>query len=441
MSDSVALVVLDTLRKDSFDEHFSWLDGLSFQNALSPSHWTTPVHASIFAGAYSTEVGVHASNPTFNPDVATLAEKLSEAGWTCQGYSANGNVSPSANFDRGFDTFTAKGYHSESDIFDWGTFTAGAENSGWTRYLRAIKDVVQSDCDTVPSLYRGMRMKYDDVRYGGSPDLTVEDALEYVETEDFSDNEFLFVNLMEAHPSYSPPSEYQTVEPIFVNSIDALAATLCPDTHPVNDSQFRQTYEDSVRYLSEYYQKIHETLLDDFDYVITVSDHGESFGTDGIYGHIPSLLPQIVHVPLVISGDVENRNSATSVSLLDINQTISDIAGVEDPPRGQNLLEAESERYVSEAHGISQWQRKGLEQKDVPDDRLDTIENVRRGIALKEYYGYESLFDGWVHSRGNHPAPQEDLMDIVSTFSDLHSGSEQELSGEVRSQLQDMGYL
>lgn len=55
---NIALIVLDTLRKDSFDEHFDWLPGRRFENAWAPSHWTVPVHASLFTGHYPSEVGV-----------------------------------------------------------------------------------------------------------------------------------------------------------------------------------------------------------------------------------------------------------------------------------------------------------------------------------------------------------------------------------------------
>jgi arylsulfatase len=43
---SVAVVVLDTLRYDTFEEAFDWLPGRRFTQAYAPSHWTIPVHGS-----------------------------------------------------------------------------------------------------------------------------------------------------------------------------------------------------------------------------------------------------------------------------------------------------------------------------------------------------------------------------------------------------------
>lgn len=54
---SVALVVLDTLRKDTFDRHFKWLPGVNFEDAYAPADFTTPVDGSMFTGLYPSEHG------------------------------------------------------------------------------------------------------------------------------------------------------------------------------------------------------------------------------------------------------------------------------------------------------------------------------------------------------------------------------------------------
>lgn len=71
---NVAVVVLDTLRKDAFDRHFEWLPGLQFDNAWSSSHWTVPAHGSMFTGKYPSETGVHAKNVLLDCEQPVLAE-------------------------------------------------------------------------------------------------------------------------------------------------------------------------------------------------------------------------------------------------------------------------------------------------------------------------------------------------------------------------------
>lgn len=437
MSDSVAIVVLDTLRKDAFDEFFDWLPGLSFERALSPSHWTTPVHGSLFTGAYSSETGVHAHNPTLDCPQPTLAEKLSQSGWTCRGFSANGNVAPSTNFDRGFDEFTAKGYHSSADIFEWQNFVN--KSQGLHRYPLAFWSCVTGNCDTLPSIRRGVQIKYDQLRHGGPPNLTAGDAHEFLVETDFGDREFLFLNLMEAHDSYTPPSEYQTIEPLDVDSIRALTAVLDPG-ESIDGDRYRQSYKDSVRYLAEKYRSIHGILTENFDYVITVSDHGEAFDNDGIYGHIPSLIPEIVHVPLSIWGaDVEGGVCDKAVNLLDIHRTVADITGVANPPHGQNLLETDGRATLTEAHGVSEWQREALLENNVGTDRLENLNELRRGIQGKQYFAYESIFDGWVEN-GQIESVKKTIESLVDTLDEREDSADQ-IPEKVRTNLENMGYV
>ena len=79
---SVAIVVLDTLRKDTFDRYFEWVEGTVFDNAYSTSHWTVPAHASLITGKYGSEVGVHGKSRMFDYPGDTIVEKLQESGYT-----------------------------------------------------------------------------------------------------------------------------------------------------------------------------------------------------------------------------------------------------------------------------------------------------------------------------------------------------------------------
>lgn len=102
---NIALVVLDTLRKDAFDQHFDWLPGIQFQNAWSPGAWTIPAHAALFGGAYPSELGVYAKTQSLDCDRRVLAEALSDKDYQTRAFSANANISSAFNFDRGFDAF------------------------------------------------------------------------------------------------------------------------------------------------------------------------------------------------------------------------------------------------------------------------------------------------------------------------------------------------
>ena len=69
---AIAVVVLDTVRRDAFDEYFDWLPGRWFERAYSTSHRTVPAHASLFTGTYAGEIGVGGGNEHLTFDGRTL---------------------------------------------------------------------------------------------------------------------------------------------------------------------------------------------------------------------------------------------------------------------------------------------------------------------------------------------------------------------------------
>lgn len=140
---SVALVVLDTLRKDAFDEYFGWLPGTRFENAYSTSGWTVPAHGSLFTGRYPSESGVYAKFETLSPSDPVLAESLSRAGYTTRGFSANANISDAFNFTRGFDEFhhSWRGERRHEGVVDWGEFVSRTADMGPEKYVGAPKGV------------------------------------------------------------------------------------------------------------------------------------------------------------------------------------------------------------------------------------------------------------------------------------------------------------
>ena len=108
---NILLVVWDACRYDYAVEHASFLNelassNLSFENAVAPSPWSLPSHASIFTGEYPHE---HGSN-RFGDSVDTpLVTELSDRGYTTYGVSANGFASQRTGFHEEFDEFRYTG--------------------------------------------------------------------------------------------------------------------------------------------------------------------------------------------------------------------------------------------------------------------------------------------------------------------------------------------
>ncbi len=121
----IILLLIDTLRPDHMScygyarKTTPVIDslagkGLIFENAIAPSSWTVPCTATILTGLQPQRHGcvqgiLHDKQVLrqhqLHPGLATLAEKLLEAGYDTFGYSANSHITQAMGFGQGFNVF------------------------------------------------------------------------------------------------------------------------------------------------------------------------------------------------------------------------------------------------------------------------------------------------------------------------------------------------
>lgn len=441
----VALVVLDTLRKDRFDRYFDWLPGIHFENAYSTANWTAPAHASLFTGYYGSEVGVSAKSRDFDSETLSLPEVLSDSGYRTRGLSANHNVSTENNFDRGFNEFVGPSelFNPDVDsIFKIEEFTKRTECTGIKRYTQAVKEIVFGSYDTIDSLRYGIAAKFQlDNLTRSVDDDGASTVLDYVREQHWEDDEFLFVNLMEAHTPYNPPEEYKTVN-------NSVTITLKDTFEGVDDPERVKTaYDSSAAYLSDVYKDIFEELSEEFDYVITLADHGEMLGEHDLWNHTYGLYPEVTHVPLVISSTNDSGQSVNDspVSLLDVHKTILDITGREAPSRGQSLLEGTEPRdTLLEYRGLISIAKRRLEDSGVSAEQIEEYDSDLSALSGRNL-SYSVFSDGdVVYSDGSTPDDAlerlEQLEADLDTDNQISDSEDEEFSDEVLSRLEDLGY-
>lgn len=427
---NVALVVLDTLRKDYFNEYFDWLPGTRFENAWSTSHWTASAHASLFTGKYPSEIPVTKKAESFPASERSLVEQLSDRGYRTRGFTSNIFMSRAFGFDRGFEQMEESWRVKqipEADVFDWGAFVSEHRDDGPMRYLKALYSCLADDSETLPSLRHGAVVKLNDLGYLMDEDEGSRSALEYLRGLRFdATGEFLFVNLMEAHAPYDPPEEYKTVERPEINKRRPTV------TGGYDDPEWPRTaYEDAVRYQSDVYEEIFDELRRSFDVVITFADHGEMLGEDGTWLHWVGIRPEVTHVPLVVSGDVDVPDSESVASLVDVHATIAELADVDDGPRGASLLSsAERDRRLVEYRGLAQRRRNVVEKLGEDPDPFDVD---LFGLAEDDYH-FET-FDGFSGAEDRQPVLEELVEEL-----DLRSGVERRASDSVVEHLEALGY-
>lgn len=430
---NIAVVVLDTVRYDSFLEAFDWLNGHYFTRAYSTSHWTIPAHASLFTGQYPSSVDVHGHDPALDCPEQTLAEAFREAGYRTRCLSANAQLNQYEGWERGFEHFdrTANLGRTDDEVFDWEAHIERT-SPGIGRHLTGLFGCISRDVDTWRSLRYGLDLVRTPSYDGGA--AAVRDRLREMS---FEDQEFLFVNLMDAHTPYRPPPGES--DPVNVVVADALADEID------DPARLRAAYHASISHLAARYREIHELLREGFDYVITLSDHGELLGEHGLWNHSVSLHPELVHVPLVISGQaVTPAVSHDVVNLLDIHRTVAALADVPIESNGRNLLEPVSPRDLRvESHGLlpfhrGQFERKGLSTEEYERWRAPLCGFLTPGGA----YCYEAT-PSTVRTLGDVDAETaERRLDIVRSHLEVPAsdGSQPDVTDEVKSRLEELGY-
>jgi arylsulfatase A-like enzyme len=352
---NVLLLILDTVRGTSLDfidprgaggdfppVHTPVLDSLTsssvlFTRAISASPWTLPSHASMFTGAWPTQLwgenrlgaewmqGLDTRHPT-------VAEALDRHGYVTGGFV--GNIifaSAATGLGRGF-----RDYEDYPLTFGQMVLsTALGRRIGASTLLRRVTD------------WRGL-INRKDAR-------TVTD--EFLAWERRTEREgrpwFAFVNYFDAHEPYFPPDSVKRAMPpgsrwndyVYFGGLLTGSGALRRDKWEMDPAERRAHaagYDAGILKIDVQIGRLlgeleHRGVLEN-TVVVIASDHGEQLGEHGLYDHANSLYTQTLHVPLVIMDPRPGRQPAARVdevvSLRDVGATLLDLAGVHAAQEG-----------------------------------------------------------------------------------------------------------
>jgi arylsulfatase A-like enzyme len=291
-SPNVIVIVVDTLRADHLSsygygrETSPFMDslaaqGVRFENAISPSSWTQPSHASMLTGRYTYEH--QAETQPLDDTYPTIGEVMQANGYRTGAFSANTLFfTRRQGFGRGFLHFEDN-YQSAPDAF---------LNSSLYGYLFD---------------YYGLRKA---LNYEGVPTRRLasdinQSALNWMDADDKPS--FVFINYFDVHDPYTPPEPYlskygQTQGGL----INGFVERYHPDLTPEQLQSEIDAYDGSINYVDDQIKALFAELdsrgeLDNTIVIIT-SDHGESLGEHGLLQHSASLYRQEIHVPLIVWG-------------------------------------------------------------------------------------------------------------------------------------------
>jgi arylsulfatase A-like enzyme len=372
-----------------------------------------------------------------------LSEILHNEGYRTRGYSANPYISSHFNFDRGFTDFhtTWKLDLLSSNLFDWETFATEHKSDGSSRYLRGLIECIQSDTKTLPSIKRGVEIKLRDLGFGIGPrDDGASEIQEFVEQATFGNDEFLFLNLMEAHEPYTSPNVRGKSQADMQTTVE-----LTFRDHEQNKDAVRDAYDDAVAYLSDVYRDIFDSLRNSFDLIITCGDHGELFDKRGVWGHFYGVDPELTNVPLHIYRNEDTTTECSqAVSLLDVYTTILESAGVDKHcGRGINILidGASSEPRLAECRGISEKRIDQIRYDGEATKRTQEFEQELFGAVIPpESYGYEHI-EGFSVQGDVTRKEAESTIDKLIKRLEVDYSEADSIESDVQNHLEDLGYV
>ena len=311
---SVVLIIIDTLRADhlscyGYGRNTSPVidslaaSGVLMKNACSQAAWTLPATTSIMSGLSSRSHGAGMDVPTgsvfgLDPDMPLITTIMNDNGYATAGFFNVYLLGGDFGFHRGFETFSCRD-----------------NGDGFARQ-------------------------------------TVDTAIAWLEAADDDRPFFLAVHFFDVHDPFDPPNpfdRYFTEDGLQEDTYWEFS----PDGAVMNRERLDYLmglYDGEIAYVDHELGRLFSSLrrldLSSDVLVILTADHGEEFLEHGYVGHGRTFYPEIVHVPLIISGPgIENGIEVSSVcGQFDILPTILDCCDLPSPEwhDGVSLLDTDT---------------------------------------------------------------------------------------------------
>lgn len=292
---NIVVIVIDTLRADHLSAYgyerdtSPFLDslaaeGVRFENAISPSSWTQPAHASLLTGRYTYEH--QAETMPLDDRFPTIGEALQLQGYRTGAFSANTLFfTRRQGFGRGF-------LHFEDNN------------------QSVLDNFINSSVYGFIFDYYGLRkaLNYEGVPARKYAEDINRSVLNWVD-KDTDKPFFVFINYFDVHDPYLPPEPYRSKYSSVPNPgglINGYVERYHPELTPEELQSEIDAYDGAITYVDDQIQALFDELdsrgLLENTIVMITADHGESFGEHGLLQHSASLYRQEIHVPLILWG-------------------------------------------------------------------------------------------------------------------------------------------
>ncbi|MWG34433.1 sulfatase [Halomarina oriensis] len=420
--------ISQTMQWDSFLEPF---DTIEFTDCIATGSGTSTSFPGILTSTYPLEFDGYGS---VGSDRTTLAGLFSSNGFATGGFHSNPLIGEDFGYGDGFDEFY--------------------DSVGGKRRLNSVlrRALPKPLHEFIKKAYF-KSTDYNDLPYERANEVNIR-AEQWIRSADSP--WFCWIHYMEPHHPYKPPADYTDVDEAVQND---LWMRMNEDPESITDEEvdvLRSLYEAEIEYLSTQLTNLVDSLsedglLDD-TLIVVLADHGEEFRDHGGLAHRPVLYEELVHVPLLFSGDVveADRTDERLVSTLDVATTVAHASGISpaDSYRGADLLSVDEqprERCFSELSHTS-----GGGGEVVEDQLKVSCRTVEWSFIHDRQQGDDFLFNRQTDFReqndvsSDHPAVVEEFRDEVLAHLDVvlsgASNRREEVGEEVEDRLRELGY-
>jgi len=459
MTQNVVLLCLDTVRHDYFERYGSQLrdqSDQSFDECRTASTWSVSSHASIFTESLPHQHGFHSATPEFDqldPEETFLSE-LDD--FRTVGISANPYASPIFGFDKLFDDF----FHITSSMpyaegLSPSKFWHETDTDGFRRYFEFLHSCLAHD-NPAKSVANGIVSQMEKLfeklpiakPFDGGCNRILKRAKQELDRSDKPT--FLFVNIMDAHGPLTNVRGYdrsllsrqsRTKTP----NLDALRMNIdgTIDSHSNEIEIYRDLYAAAVEYASRQAAEFCESLDGDTAVVVT-ADHGEQLAEgeqNRRFGHVtPDMTEPLLHVPLELINTTVDVDESEFISHLDLGRLVTAIATERSFEKERPL--------AAEVAGL------GVAHPPTDHDQFEYWNRSSRCVYLDEVkYVWDSLGTAHRCERQNDEyglTNEIDTSEISSEAKQIFSmniknlktnGGSGDLSDDIESQLEELGYL
>jgi arylsulfatase A-like enzyme len=293
--EDIVLVTIESFRGDYIDAT-DFISSLDTYSGTSGAHYTRPSLASILSSNFHAALETKIKRPT-------IAEELSEAGYTTIGLTTSPQADSSFGFASGF------------DIHD-----NYVSPTGRNTFLESLAVNIDAVGWVFNRLFPRHKRRSDVPR----DDEIIERAIQEFNQADGP--RFMWLHIMESHRPYGRGSEAITP------ALDRKAKYKPKKLTAEEKKRIDTAYRDSLDRVDEWVANMYDAL--DSNPVFAIAgDHGEGFGEHGYYFHPPQkrrVDDELITVPVAVDG-ITLADTETEISLLDIAPTLLGTVGINQP--------------------------------------------------------------------------------------------------------------